>query len=43
MDRAAGLLLHSWFEEASPVEHILTRALMPVREPVLVDRPVFVT
>ncbi len=33
----------SWFEEAARVEHILTRELMAVREPLLVDRPVFVT
>ncbi len=33
----------SWFEEASRVAHILTGEWMPVREPMLVDRPVFVT
>lgn len=33
----------SWFEEAARVEDILTREWMPVSEPLLTDRPVFVT
>jgi 3,4-dihydroxyphenylacetate 2,3-dioxygenase len=33
----------SWFDEASPVESVVSGELLPVRDPAMADRPEFVT